>query len=208
MPLNRIASTVSLAMLASSVSVSICVAQQEELAEFAIIQVRICEQRPGREEPVILSQPMLQTMLGTPASINVGGTTQSKFDQTEHPIGLRFDIDVKRVASGYAVKLELLRGQMHRIDKEPDTEIFTEEKLTCRTTVEAGKMKKISLSPTKWCELTIQDPRKLAPANTKATAQSNAQYWQGHTEFPPTAAPYASTAPPLIARPPAIPSPR
>ncbi|PQO48146.1 hypothetical protein [Blastopirellula marina] len=188
MPLNRIASTVGLALFAWSLSVSVSVAQQKDPEEMAIIKVRICEQQPGEKEPLVLSQPMFQTMLGQPASINVGGTAQSKVDQTEHPIGLRLDVDVKRAASGYAVKLKWLRGQHQQPANDPDTEIFTEEKLTAHTTVKEGKMKKISLSATKWCELTIQDPRKLAQAESDATAQSRAPHWRGYTELPTVSA--------------------
>lgn len=208
MLLNRIASTVSLALLTWSLSGTATFAQQEAPAEPVMIKIRICEKHPKKKEPVVLTQPMLQTMLGGQVNVRIGKGFDPLPVNAEHLIGLIFEAKIpRRVDKKYELQLKIVQGDQRQVEDDPDTEIFTEEKLSVHTWAEASKIKKIRISPTKWCELTLTDPRTTAAAESEAATMTADPHWRGYAEAAPHATAYPSTTqgrivPPLIARPP------
>ncbi|PQO40880.1 hypothetical protein [Blastopirellula marina] len=170
----------------------------EERSEPVVIKIRICEQWPGKKEPMVLTEPMLQTMVGGQVWIEIGKHRQPQPDTLEHPIGLKLNAKIeRRVNEKYELQLKIVQGAQRQIEDDPETEIFTEEKLSVHTWAERGKMKKISISPIKWCEVTLEDPRQTAAVEQP----NNAKYWRGYTAVPSTAAPELIARPPVMVQP-------
>ena len=146
---------------------------------------------------------MLQTLVGQPAQIRVGGNLKSKFSPTEHELGLKLNVvATKHDDKHYAVKADLVRGRTLGED-DPDTEIFTTETLQVRMLAEDGQLNKIAISPSKWCELTFFTPQSFAASQEEANRHPPLP---AGTTFLYSEKPTASTTPPMIARPETLPS--
>lgn len=150
-------SLISLTILLGFVA---CSVQAEEPAtqieEMIVLKVQVLEKRPGQEKPVTLSQPMVQTMINLPVSLNVGGKAKSKFGDQEHSLGMQMGARFAKLEDDkYELKLAMSLGDQRQPEDEPQTEIFFENRLHVRTIMKSGETKKITISPYRWCELTI-----------------------------------------------------
>ncbi|RCS42147.1 hypothetical protein DTL42_20160 [Bremerella cremea] len=175
----------------------------EEPREGVIIKIRLCEQPAGAKYPTILAQPMLQTLVGQPAQIRVGGSLKSQFYPSMHEMGLKLNVvATKHDDKRYAVKADLVRGRTLG-ENDPDTEIFTTETLQVRMLAENGQLNKIAISPSKWCELTLFTPQGYVDFQEEANRHKP---HPAGTTFSYSAKPTVSTIPPMIARPETLPS--
>lgn len=139
----------------------ICAAEDQPpalQAEMVVLKVRIQEALPGTA-PKTLAEPTMMTLTGREISLVAGGEIKSKFDDTKHDLGTQITATIEPHKSDtYKLKLNVTLGNLKLPDDEPETELFLQQKLTARTIVEAGKTKKITVSPGRWCEITIEKP--------------------------------------------------
>ncbi|WDI42577.1 hypothetical protein [Bremerella sp. P1] len=127
--------------------------------EMVTLKIRVLEQIPGQEAPRIRSQPMMMSLIDRPLWLDVGSTVESKFDQSQHEVGLKFVAHIKKLDSKkYELQLEWFRGGQTQPKEDPDTEFFVQEKLSARTILQSGKPKNLHVSANRWYELTIFGP--------------------------------------------------
>lgn len=140
--------------------------QNTQAKEMVILKIRVMEQRSDQEKPVILSQPMVQTMIDRPVTLNAGGKAKSKFGAQEHSLGMQMGARFAKLEGDkFELKLAMSLGNQSLPEDEPQTEIFFENRLHVRTIMKSGETKKIKISPDRWCELTI-NPAQDKPEDT------------------------------------------
>jgi len=126
--------------------------------EMVALKLRVVEALPG-QAPKILANPTLMTVTGREIRLTSGGAMKSKFDDRKHDLGTQITATIEPHKNDhYQLKLQLTLGTLNLPEQEPETELFLEQKLTARTIVEAGKMKKLAASPSRWVEITIEKP--------------------------------------------------
>lgn len=135
-------------------------------AEMVSFKLRIVEALPGTS-PKTLAEPTMMTVTGREIRLASGGEMKSKFDDSKHDLGTQITATIEpHENETYKLKLNVTLGNLKLPEGEPETELFLEQKLTARTIVEAGKTKKIAISPGRWCEITIEKPTANAQAGT------------------------------------------
>ncbi|MEW4453890.1 hypothetical protein AB1L30_14545 [Bremerella sp. JC817] len=141
------------------------------LESYVALEIKLMEQRPAREKPVCLGRPMVMCMPGHEFSIQVGGTTPSKYWPEEQRLGFKCLGKVTSYSEhGYEVKLSYSNANVRKSDQDPDTEIFTETSTKLRTLLQPTKTKSIQVDPTHFLELTLQKapPRSVETQETAA----------------------------------------
>ncbi|WDI42576.1 hypothetical protein [Bremerella sp. P1] len=137
-------------------------------AEMVALKIRVLEAMPENASKT-LAEPTIMTLTCREIRFVSGGEMKSKFDDTKHELGTQITATIEPDKSDtYTVKLSVTLGNLKLPDGEPETELFTQQKLTARTIVLAGKTKKIPVSPSRWCEITIEKPT----ANLASTPDS------------------------------------
>ncbi len=130
-------------------------APQAQAKEIVTLKIQVMEKRPGREKPVIVSQPMVQTVIDRPVTLIAGGKAKSKFGSQEYSLGLQMRARFAKLDDKYELKLAMSLGNQSLPENEPQTEIFFENRIHVRTIMKSGETKKITVSPDRWCEVTI-----------------------------------------------------
>lgn len=129
--------------------------------EMATLKIRVLEQIPGQEAPLVLSQPMIMSLIDRPLGMDVTHSVDSAFDPSQHDVGLKFVAHIKKHDDKkYELNLQWFRGKQIREAEAPDTEYFVEEKLSARTTLKSGDPKKLRVSATRWYEVTVFGPNE------------------------------------------------
>jgi len=128
-------------------------------AEIVDLKIRLLEKVPGQDQPQILAQPRIMSVIDRPFWIDVTGTQQSKYDQSKHEVGLRFVAKVnKRSDQRYDLDLDWFRGRPVTSKDQPESEVFLTEKLHARTVLEMNTLKEFRLSSNRWMEITLSPP--------------------------------------------------
>ncbi len=136
-------------------------------AEMVSFKLRILEATPGTK-PKTLAEPSIMTVTGREIRFVSGGEMKSKFDETKHELGTQIAAMIEpHKSESYKLKLNVTLGNLKLPDEEPETELFIQQKLTARTIVQAGKTKKIAVSPSRWLEITIEKPNAQAGLEVK-----------------------------------------
>lgn len=144
-----------LALLASATNIS-TLAAGEEMVE---LKIRLLEKVAGQDEPLVLSQPQIMSVINRPISMDITPSQQSRFDPAEHEVGLKFTANIKKLNDErYELKLDWFRGQSMQPKDQPESEYFLEEKLHARTVLEPNVPQKITLSSNRWYEVTLSLP--------------------------------------------------
>lgn len=129
--------------------------------EMVSLKIRICEATAGAA-PRVLASPLIMTVTGREVRFESAGKVKSKFDDSTHDIGTQVVATIDTVGERkYRLRFEASLGNATLPEQEPDTECFIQQKLTARTIVELGKMKKIHVSPERWYEITVGDPKLM-----------------------------------------------
>ncbi|WP_144972047.1 hypothetical protein [Bremerella volcania] len=144
-----------LALFASVFHIS-SLAASEEMVE---LKIRLLEKVAGQDEPLVLAQPRIMSVIDRPFSIKVTPSKQSRLDQSEHEVGLKLVAKVNKLGDQrYELKLEWFRGQPMQPKDQPESEYFREEKLHARTVLQPNVPQKITLSSNRWYEVTLSLP--------------------------------------------------
>lgn len=129
--------------------------------EMVSLKIRICE-ATADGKPKVLAEPTIMTITGREIRFVSGGEMKSRFDDSTHDIGTQVVATIDAVGERkYRLRFEASLGNATLPEQEPDTECFIQQKLTARTIVELGKMKKIHVSPERWYEITVGDPKLM-----------------------------------------------
>ena len=146
----------AIVLLAFCGPLGIALADDAPKQEGVVLQIEAYELRPADKKPRLVAGPSVMTLLDRPIKMVAGGKQNSKFDQSEHEIGLKLNANITRHGEeSYELKLDLTQANVKRTEEDSDMEIFFEEKIHARTILKAGQAKKISISPLRWYELTI-----------------------------------------------------
>ncbi|GAA4422820.1 hypothetical protein [Bremerella cremea] len=142
------------------------------IESYVALEIKLMEQRPGREKPVCLGRPMVMCMPGFEFSIQVGGGTMpSKYWPEEQRLGFKCVGMVTGYSEqGYEVKLSYSNANVRKSDQDPHTEIFTETTTKLRTLLQPEKTKSIQVDPIHFLELKLQKapPRSVESKETAA----------------------------------------
>lgn len=130
-------------------------------AEMVALKIRVLE-ATDRAAPRVLASPLIMTLTGREVHFESAGEVKSKFDNSAHEIGTRMTAKIDALSEKkYRLKFEASLGNATLPEQEPETEYFIDQKLTARTVVESGKMKKLHVSPDRWYEITVGDPKLM-----------------------------------------------
>ncbi|MEW4562714.1 hypothetical protein AB1K70_09320 [Bremerella sp. JC770] len=133
-------------------------------AEIVDLKIRLLEKVPGQDQPQILAQPRIMSVIDRPFWVDVTGTQPSKYDQSKHEVGLRFVAKVnKRSDQRYDLDLDWFRGRPVTSKDQPESEVFLAEKLHARTVLEMNTPKEFRLSANRWMEITLSPPGNDPP---------------------------------------------
>lgn len=161
-------------------------------AEMVSFKLRIVEALPGTS-PKTLAEPTMMTVTGREIRLASGGEMKSKFDDSKHDLGTQITATIEpHENETYKLKLNVTLGNLKLPEGEPETELFLEQKLTARTIVEAGKTKKVAISPGRWCEITIEKPTanpQSAPSTISSTSSTKTTATPTTTMIPVSQAP-------------------
>lgn len=139
----------------------IAAAVEDESAsvEMVELQIRLLEKIAGQDEPVVLAQPRIMSVIDRPFFIDVTPSEQSKYDHSTHEVGLKFVANVNKLSEQrYELKLDWFRGRSMQPKDQPESEFFHEEKLHARMVLQPSVPQKITLSSNRWYEVTLSPP--------------------------------------------------
>lgn len=163
--------------------------------EMVTLKIRILETNAGAV-PRVLASPLIMTVTGREVSFRSAGKVKSKFDESTHDIGTQITATIDALGEKkFRLKFEATLSNATLPEQDSETECFMEQKLTARTVVESGKMKKLHVSPDRWYELTVGDPKLMhfdrgnglgpqPPSDSSATKDSNPDHNFRYVEKP------------------------
>ncbi len=128
-----------------------------------LLSIKVFEQ-PTRSKPgTALTNSTIVSIIGRPFSVNAGGgTIKPKSSDDDLFFGTRSSGVVDEAPDGkfrIAVKVEL--GKIISQPDDTETGVVQTDALEVRTIVRAGEIKRIKVSPTRWCELSAEEVQPL-----------------------------------------------